>query len=65
MTMTVGELFIALVLIALVLLVSNALRLWLPWLRRLVSPQLGDWRAALAAARPRCHRALHAHAVRR
>ncbi|WP_144984372.1 sodium/glutamate symporter [Halomonas sp. C22] len=38
MTMTVGELFIALVLIALVLLVSNALRLWLPWLRRLFLP---------------------------
>ncbi|WP_016915842.1 hypothetical protein [Vreelandella stevensii] len=39
MTMTVGELFIALVLIALVLLVSNALRLWLPWLRRLFLPR--------------------------
>lgn len=38
MTMTVGELFIALVLIALVLLVSNVLRLWLPWLRRLFLP---------------------------
>ncbi|XQU08924.1 hypothetical protein P4544_03520 [Halomonas sp. LY9] len=30
MTMTVGELFIALVIIALVLLMSNALRLGLP-----------------------------------
>ncbi|WP_447045437.1 sodium/glutamate symporter [Vreelandella sp. H-I2] len=38
MTMTVGELFIALVTIALVLLASNALRLWLPWLRRLFLP---------------------------
>lgn len=38
MTMTVGELFVALVTIALVLLVSNALRLWLPWLRRLFLP---------------------------
>lgn len=38
MTMTVGELFIALVLIGLVLLASNALRLWLPWLRRLFLP---------------------------
>lgn len=38
MTMSVGELFIALVIIALVLLVSNALRLWLPWLRRLFLP---------------------------
>lgn len=33
MSMTVGELFIALV-----LLTSNALRLWLPWLRRLFLP---------------------------
>lgn len=38
MTMTVGELFIALVTISLVLLASNALRLWLPWLRRLFLP---------------------------
>lgn len=38
MTMTVGELFVALVTIALVLLASNALRLWLPWLRRLFLP---------------------------
>lgn len=38
MTLSVGELFIALVIIALVLLVSNALRLWLPWLRRLFLP---------------------------
>ncbi|MCS2610375.1 sodium/glutamate symporter [Halomonas dongshanensis] len=38
MTMTVGELFIALVIIALALLVSNALRLWIPWLRRLFLP---------------------------
>lgn len=38
MTMSVGELFIALVLIALVLLLSNALRLWLPWLQRLFLP---------------------------
>lgn len=38
MTMTVGELFIALVMIALILLASNALRLWLPWLRRLFLP---------------------------
>lgn len=38
MTMSVGELFIALVIIALVLLLSNALRLWLPWLRRLFLP---------------------------
>lgn len=38
MTMTVGELFIALVTIALILLASNALRLWLPWLRRLFLP---------------------------
>lgn len=38
MTMTVGELFIALVLIALALLLSNAIRLMLPWLRRLFLP---------------------------
>lgn len=38
MTMTVGELFVALVTIALVLLASNALRLWIPWLRRLFLP---------------------------
>ncbi|WP_447554992.1 sodium/glutamate symporter [Vreelandella sp. EE22] len=38
MTMTVGELFIALVLIGLALLVSNAIRLMLPWLRRLFLP---------------------------
>ncbi|WP_447527463.1 sodium/glutamate symporter [Vreelandella sp. TE19] len=38
MTMTVGELFIALVLIGLALLLSNAIRLLLPWLRRLFLP---------------------------
>ncbi|PMR76950.1 sodium/glutamate symporter [Billgrantia endophytica] len=38
MTMTVGELFIALVLIGLVLLMSNTLRVWMPWMRRLFLP---------------------------
>ncbi|MGL6252961.1 MAG: sodium:glutamate symporter, partial [Billgrantia desiderata] len=38
MTMTVGELFIALVLISLVLLASNAIRNVSPWLRRLFLP---------------------------
>lgn len=38
MTMTVGELFIALVTIGLALLASNVLRLRLPWLRRLFLP---------------------------
>ncbi|WP_445157288.1 sodium/glutamate symporter [Halomonas sp. E14] len=38
MTMTVGELFIALVLISLVLLASNAIRNVTPWLRRLFLP---------------------------
>ncbi len=38
MTMTVGELFIALVIIALALVVSNALRLKLAWLRKLFMP---------------------------
>ncbi|MDX5434561.1 MAG: sodium:glutamate symporter [Halomonas sp.] len=38
MTMTVGELFIALVLVSLVLLASNVLRNFSPWLRRLFLP---------------------------
>ena len=38
MTMTVGELFIALVIIALALVVSNALRLRITWLRKLFLP---------------------------
>ncbi|MBP5980816.1 MAG: sodium:glutamate symporter [Halomonas sp.] len=38
MTMTVGELFVALVIIALALVVSNALRLKLAWLRKLFLP---------------------------
>ncbi|RUR41266.1 sodium/glutamate symporter [Vreelandella populi] len=38
MTMTVGELFVALVIIALALVVSNALRLRLAWLRKLFLP---------------------------
>lgn len=38
MTMTVGELFIALVIIALALVASNALRLRLAWLRKLFLP---------------------------
>ncbi|MCE8021121.1 sodium:glutamate symporter [Halomonas sp. MCCC 1A11036] len=38
MTMTVGELFIALVLVSLVLLASNILRNFSPWLRRLFLP---------------------------
>ncbi|MBZ5488852.1 sodium:glutamate symporter [Halomonas aquamarina] len=38
MTMTVGELFVALVIIALALVASNALRLKLAWLRRLFMP---------------------------
>ena len=38
MTMTVGELFIALVLVSLVLLISNAIRNVSPWLRRLFLP---------------------------
>ncbi|MFQ3787189.1 sodium/glutamate symporter [Halomonas sp. A29] len=38
MTMTVGELFIALVLISLVLLASNAIRNVSPWLKRLFLP---------------------------
>ncbi|WNL42070.1 sodium/glutamate symporter [Halomonas sp. PAMB 3264] len=38
MTMTVGDLFVALVLIGLALLLSNALRLKIGWLRRLFLP---------------------------
>ncbi|MGP9664785.1 hypothetical protein ACT3TY_09180 [Halomonas sp. AOP22-C1-8] len=38
MTMTVGELFIALVIISLALVASNALRLRIGWLRRLFLP---------------------------
>jgi glutamate:Na+ symporter, ESS family len=38
MTMTVGELFVSLVLISLVLLASNAIRNVSPWLRRLFLP---------------------------
>lgn len=38
MTMTVGELFVALVIIALALIASNALRLKLAWLRKLFLP---------------------------
>ncbi|MCC5809044.1 MAG: sodium:glutamate symporter [Ectothiorhodospiraceae bacterium] len=50
--MTVGELFVALVLIGMILLVSNALRVLMPWLRRLFLPSSVVGGALLLLAGP-------------